>query len=294
MPSPPIRHAYAVKPWLKCSLRIGLLTIPVGLVSSKRTTSSGLRTLHSECLTPIELRAWCALHDRAVGPEELVKAFEVAPGQLLQLDEDELAALAPHDTREIRIATVVAAERLPHAVVESTYWLSPSEAPIGRRPYLLLAQVLEQAQVAAIARATVKAAEWVCAIRGTDGVLQLDRLVLHDERVSADPIKEQLEGIEVSEQELHLGRELLMSLFRAKGPTDADTTSEHRERVRALIDTRLAGGRIVAAPPPVEPPLQLPVGDLTDTLKNSIRDVRRRPARKAQAQAKRRPAKTAR
>lgn len=275
-----------MKPWLKCSLRVGQLAIPVGLASTSRKNQPVFRTLHRECLSPVELRAWCDPHDRPVPPEEAVKALEVAAGQYVPLEQEDLDALAPIDTREIRVTTVVGTEHVNTTVVEGSYWLTPSEAPVGRRPYVLLERVLNDADLVALCKAVVKGAEWACAVRAHQGALVLDRLVLQDDRVSADPIHEQLQGVEILEQELQLGRELLLSMFQRKGPRTGELASEHRDRVRHMLDIKLAGGTI--SQPAAEPaaPMQLPVADLTDTLRSSIRDLRRRPKAKPNRRAR--------
>lgn len=283
-----------MKPWLRMSLRVGTIAIPVGLASTKATSRGTIRKLHAECMTPVETRAWCDFHQQVLGPDDTVRAFEVAPGQLLPLTQDEVDALGPDDTREIRITSVVDSS---HATaVESSYWLTPSEAPVGRRPYVLLARVLARTELVALSRCVVKGSEWVCAIRAAGDVLVLDRLVLADERVTADPIEEQLKAVEVSEQELHLGTELVMSLFRKSGPRPGELTSPHRARVTDLIDRKLAGENIVtpAEQPAAAEPLQLPVGNLEELLRASIRDIRRRPAVKKKPHAKTRVRATAR
>lgn len=266
-----------MRPWLRMSLRVGTIVIPVGVASTKSSARSTIRKLHAECMTPVETRAWCEHHQRVLGPDDTVRAFEVAPGQLVPLTQAEIDALAPPDTREIRITSVV--DRAHAAAVEQSYWLTPSEAPVGRRPYLLLARVLATTELVALSRTVVKGSEWVCAIRAAGDALILDRLVLAEERVAADPIVEQLQTVEVSQQELHLGTELLMSLFRSKGPRPGELTSPHRARVSQLIDRKLAGDNIATPAEPERPqePLQLPVGNLEDLLRASIRDIRRRP-----------------
>lgn len=284
---------YRMKPWLRCSLRVGTLAIPVGLVSSKSDSKSTIKTLHADCNTPIGLRAWCEFHQQVVGPEDTIKAFEVAPGQLVPLSQAELDALAPADTREIWITSVV--DKTQAGPVEASYWLAPSEAPVGRRPYVLLARVLAKTECVAICRAIVKGGEWVCAIRADGNVLVLDRLIIAEERVQPDPIVDQLKTVEISEQELHLGTELVMGLFRKSGPRTGELSSPHRQRVSELLDRKVAGENIVtpAKPEATAEPMQLPVGNLEDILRASIRDIRRRPATKRKPQAKRKTRATA-
>jgi DNA end-binding protein Ku len=246
----------------------------------KTSARSTIRKLHNdpECMAPVEQRAWCEAHQQVVGPEDTVRAFEVVPGHYVLLSQEEVDALAPADTRELQITAVVDASYA--SAVESSYWLTPSEAPVGRRPYALLARVLARTELVALSRTNVKGSEWVCAIRSAGDVLILDRLVLAEDQVAADPIADQLQAVEISEQELLLGTELMMGLFRKNGPRAGELSSPHRQRVVDLIDRKLAGENIVSpTPPALTEPTQLPVGNLEDLLKASIRQVRKRPAR---------------
>ena len=83
------------------SLTFGLVSIPVGLAPATkpaaRQSDVSFRLLHRECLTPIKQKRWCPKHDREVGPDEIVKGWEVAKGQFVVVEEAELEALERHD-----------------------------------------------------------------------------------------------------------------------------------------------------------------------------------------------------
>ena len=74
------------------SLSFGLVSIPVGLAPATkpaaRQSDVSFRLLHRECLTPIRQKRWCPKHDREVGPDELVKGWEVAKGQYVVVVPD--------------------------------------------------------------------------------------------------------------------------------------------------------------------------------------------------------------
>lgn len=282
---------YDMKSWLTMSIRVGTLVIPVGLVSQQASPRSRMKKIHTACKTPVETRAWCEHHQKILGPEEVQVAFEVAAGQLIPLTHDEIKELSPTDNRELRITSVV--DRRHTAAVQASYWLTPvSDYAVGRRPYVLLARVLHATDLVALTRATVKASEWVCGIRAEGNVLVLDRLVLADDHVAADPIIDDVKTVDVADEEMQLGTELVMGLFRKNGPRPGELSSPHRERVTELIDRKLAGENIItpAAAAPAAEPTQLPTSDLASVLRESIRDVRRRPTtKKPGARSSRRP-----
>lgn len=259
-------------------LRFGRVTIPVGLVPARVDRGTGFRTLHRECGTPVNRRAWCAVHERVVEASELVSGYEVAEGQFVPIEESELEAIVPEASKDIEIRCLLDADRVDPAQVERTYFLSASETPIGRRPYVLLLRVLRDSKRAAIARLVYRGGEWVAAIRPhpTRELLLLHKLCFADELVDARPLELDLRDVELQDRELELGAELGAKLWRTK-PSAKIFESEHAVRVRVLVDAKLAGGEIVRAPAAPAEALTLPTADLSEQLRASLKKPKPRP-----------------
>src|SRR6188474_3844146 len=90
------------------SLSFGLVSIPVGLAPATkpaaRQSDVSFRLLHRECLTPIKQKRWCPKHDREVGPDELVKGWEVSKGEFVVVEDADLEAIEQQDdSRSIEI-----------------------------------------------------------------------------------------------------------------------------------------------------------------------------------------------
>src|SRR5438093_13532419 len=83
------------------SISFGLVNIPVGLALATtpkaKQSDVSFRTLHRECKTPIRQKRWCPTHEREVGPDELVKGWEVAKGEVVLVEDADLEANAQHD-----------------------------------------------------------------------------------------------------------------------------------------------------------------------------------------------------
>src|SRR5205809_808566 len=94
------------------SISFGLVNIPVGLALATtpkaKQSDVSFRTLHRECKTPIRQKRWCPTHEREVGPDEIVKGWEVAKGEFVIVDDADLEAIAQHDeSRSIDITRFV-------------------------------------------------------------------------------------------------------------------------------------------------------------------------------------------
>jgi DNA end-binding protein Ku len=251
------------------SLSFGLVTIPVGLAPATapkaRASDVTFRTLHRECGTPIKQKRWCPVHDREVPSEELVKGWEVSKGQFVIVEDADLEAIAQHDTsRAIEISRFVPLGEIDPMFFDRTYFLAPSSAEAQRKPYVLLLNAMKETGMGAIGRMVIRGNENLVLVRPKEDALVLETLFLAEDVRSQAEIDEAVEGIEVSEPELDLARQLIDSLVGEWEP--ADLQSEYRQNLREMLEAKLAGEEITAP----EPVAEAPVVDLMEALKKSV------------------------
>jgi DNA end-binding protein Ku len=228
-------------------LRLGEVAIPVGLASSVSEKETSFRLLHSkpDCLAPTSLRAYCAADGWMLSPDETVTAWEVAPGQFIQLDDDELAALRPADSHLVEISGFIPAEQLDPLLVKKRYHLAPSKSFVGQRPYRALAEAMHELDVVALTRFAQWSTEQLGAISSRGIVLELATLRFLEDLVQADEIADTLGDVTIAAGEHDLMAEVVSRYTRALKPDDL--ASEQRPRVRHLLEAKLAGEKIKAA-----------------------------------------------
>ncbi|MFL5920559.1 MAG: Ku protein [Gaiellaceae bacterium] len=251
------------------SLSFGLVTIPVGLAPATapkaRASDVTFRTLHRECKTPIKQKRWCPVHDREVPSEELVKGWEVSKGQFVIVEDADLEAIAQRDTsRAIEISRFVPLADVDPMFFDRTYFLAPSTAEAQRKPYVLLLDAMKETGMGAIGRMVIRGNENLVLVRPKGDALVLETLFLAEDVRSQAEIDEAVEGIQVSEPELDLARQLIDSLVGDWEP--ADLQSEYRQNLREMLEAKLAGEEITV-PEPVE---EAPIVDLMEALKKSV------------------------
>jgi DNA end-binding protein Ku len=251
------------------SLSFGLVTIPVGLAPATtpkaRASDVTFRTLHRECKTPIKQKRWCPVHDREVPNEELVKGWEVSKGQFVIVEDADLEAIAQHDTsRAIEISRFVPLAEVDPLFFDRTYFLAPSSAEAQRKPYVLLLNAMKETGMGAIGRMVIRGNENLVLVRPKGDALLLETLYLAEDVRSQAEIDEAVEGIEVSEPELDLARQLIDSLVGDWEP--AELHSEYREHLREMLEAKLAGEEITVP----EPVAEAPVVDLMEALRKSV------------------------
>jgi DNA end-binding protein Ku len=276
------------------SLSFGLVSIPVGLAPATkpaaRQSDVSFRMLHRECLTPIKQKRWCPKHDREIGPDEIVKGWEVAKGQFVLVEDEELEALNAHDdSRSIEIGRFVDAAEVDPIYFDRTYYLVPGQAPAARRPYVLLLNAMRETGMAAMGRFVQQGREKLCLIRPKGDALAMETLFLVADVYSQAEIEEAVEDTTLKDPELALARQVIESLAGDFDPKDLE--SDYRRDLRALLEAKLAGEDITAAPEPAE---EAPVIDLMEALKRSVADAKQaKGAAKGDGKSPARPRKRA-
>jgi DNA end-binding protein Ku len=265
------------------SLSFGLVNIPVGLALATspkaRASDVSFRQLHRECLTPIRQKRWCPVHDREVGPDEIVKGWEVAKGEFVVVEDADLEAIQlADDSRAIEINRFVALEQVDPVFFDRTYYLAPSNTVAQRRPYVLLLEALKETGMAAVGRFVLRGQETFCLIRPRGEALALETLFLAEDVRSQAEIEEAVGETQVRDAELELARQVIDSLVADFEPTELQ--SVYRSNLRELLEAKLAGQEI-KAPEPVEE--DAPVIDLMEALRASVAQSSKKsaPAKKA-------------
>jgi DNA end-binding protein Ku len=268
------------------SLSFGLVNIPVGLSPATkpaaRQSDVSFRQLHRECGTPIRQKRWCPVHDVEVGPDELVRGWEVSKGQFVVVEDAELEALetrAADSSRTIDITSFVRAEEVDPIWFDRTYYLVPAGAEAQRRPYVLLLEAMKEEGVAALGTFVLAGKEKLCLIRPKGEALVLETLFVQEDVKASDEIDEAVGASEVREPELALAKQIIAGLAAEFEP--AELRSEYRASLREMLEAKLEG-RELEAPEPA--PVETPVVDLMEALRASVAAAGK-PAGKAKAPA---------
>jgi DNA end-binding protein Ku len=266
------------------TISFGLLNVPVRMYSAVARRNIALREIRESDSARIKHRRVAEGTDEEVPYENIVKAYELSPGQYVPLSKDEMAALAPEKTRAIDVQDFVDIEEIDPMYFDSPYYLGPAES--AEKAYSLLASAMESSGKAAIARFVFRNKEHLSAIRANDGVLTLTTMRFHDEVVPPSELDDAFpdKKPKVAKKEQQMAEQLIDSLsteFEPDGYRD-----EYREQLLALIEQKAEGKEIVA--PEAETPKETKAPDLMAALEESIAAVKDKGA----ASAKSKPAKS--
>jgi DNA end-binding protein Ku len=265
------------------SISFGLLNVPIRMYSAVARRNIALREIRASDSSRIKHRRVAEGTDEEVPYDEIIKAYELTPGQYVPLTKDEMEALAPEKTRAIEVEDFVDLEEIDPIYFDSPYYLGPADG--AEKAYSLLARAMAASGKVAVAHFVLRNKEHLAAIRSDGKVLTLTTMRFADEVVPVaelDILPEK--AAKPAKREQEMAEQLIDSLS-----TDFDPSSykdEYREQLLALIERKAEGKEIVASE--AEPAKATKAPDLMAALEESIAAVKgkaKKPAKKAPKKA---------
>lgn len=255
----------------KGGISFGLVMIPVRLYAATEQKDIAFRQVHRADGGRIRFRRFCSVCGEEVPYEDVVKGYELSTGEMVVLDDEDLADLPLPTTKSIEVLHFAPAEQLDPILFNRSYFVEPEAA--GSRAYVLLRDALEQSGRIAIAQVALRQRESLATLRTRDGVLVLETLLWPDEvREASFPFLEQ--DIEVRPQELTMASSLIDSMT-----SDFDPDAHHdgyREALTEVVEAKVAGHELTQ-PSPVEVAAG-PSTSLADALRASLAAAQQAPA----------------
>ena len=219
------------------TLSVGVVHVPVKLYSATESKTVHFHEVHLEDGARIEHRRFCAKEDKEVPYEEVVKGHEVASGEYVVLDKDEIKAAAGGTGHVIEVDHFVLTADIDPVFFEKSYYLGSGEK--AKDAYRLLRDALERTGRAAVGRFTFHNREYVAIIRPLEGVLALHTLRLADEVVAGDEFELEAPRRGAGEREVKMAGQLVESLHQEFRPERYE--DEYREAVLGVIKRKAAG-----------------------------------------------------
>ncbi|WP_007027414.1 non-homologous end joining protein Ku, partial [Saccharomonospora iraqiensis] len=156
----------------KGTIGFGAFAVPVRAHTAVTEQSTGLTQVHTTDGGRIRYRRVCEVEDAEVPTTEIGKGVVAPNGDVVVLDEDDLAALTVPTTRSMRIHAFVPAGGIDPVRLGKSYYLEPE--PEAVKPYTLLGEALRRADRVAVVKVALRQRETLGVLRPHDRVLVLD------------------------------------------------------------------------------------------------------------------------
>jgi DNA end-binding protein Ku len=268
------------------SISFGLLNVPVRMYSAVARRNIALREIRESDSARIKHRRVAEGTDEEVPYDEIIKAYELTPGQYVPLTKEEMQSLAPEKTRAIEVQDFVDLGEIDPIYFDSPYYLGPADG--AEKAYALLAKAMGASGKVAICHFVLRNKEHLAGIRSDGKVLTLTTMRFADEVVPASELEILPEKeTKPAKREQEMAEQLIESLSTDFEPSHYK--DEYREQLLALIERKAEGKEIVASE--AEAPKATKAPDLMAALEESIAAVA---GRKGGSKAKSKSSSTSR
>lgn len=236
-------------------IRFGLVVIPVRLYVATESRSVAFRQLCRQHMAPIRLRRWCDVEEHEVPYSGLAKGYEISFETFVVVDDSDLEKLPLPSARTIEISEFVPLAGIQGALYyKAAYYVEPED--MGRKPYHLLRQALEETGAVAVAKVALRQREHLCVLQPAGDQLLMNTLRWPDEIRPAEGLKSLRSEVRLHPRELKMARSLVRNLAMERFDPN-----HHRDRygeaLREMVNAKIDGHQVVVAPTAPSPVMQL-------------------------------------
>jgi Ku protein len=252
------------------------VNVPVRVYTAVHEHRLRFHLVHATDDGPIGYEKVCKLEGEPVPDDEIVKAFEVAKGRLVHVEDEDFEAVRAEGAHTIELEDFVPYDQIDPTFFAHTYLVGPQEG--AEHAYALLVEAMEDSGLAAIGKFVLRSRQYLGCLRVRASALTLEQMHFADE---IDPP----EGIvpsrlpDVSRRELELAKGLIESLAGDWQPSKYEDT--YTDALRAAIARKQKGEDVHPVPEAEEeaPP------DLMEALRASMEAVRKSRGRSSRRSA---------
>ena len=223
----------------KGAVSFGLVSVPVKLYSATESHDISFRQVHAKDGGRIKYQRVCSIDGEEVPYAEIAKGYETDDGEMVILDDDDLAELPANSSREISVEKFVPSDQIDPMMFEKSYYLEPEKS--GLKPYALLRDALRESDRVAVVTVAIRTRMTPALLRVRDDVLVMQTLMWPDEIRTPDfgSLKDVQDP---KPQELEMARLLLDTLAGDYDPDDFE--DDYAEAVQTLVQAKLEGGEV--------------------------------------------------
>ncbi|MCZ4101097.1 non-homologous end joining protein Ku [Streptomyces sp. H39-C1] len=239
-----------MKPLWSGTVSFGLVSIPVKLGSTVSSHKIPFRQMHKADHGPVQYRKKCEVEDKVLDQDEIGRAYETPDGTLVEITDDELAAMPLPTAKTIEISGFLGMDCVP-----ATQYATP---------YVLMRQALARAGKAAVGKVAMHNREQLVLIYAYEDVLIAHTLHWPDEmKPSAEAAP--TAKVQLAENEI----DAAIALIDALGDADLDAyEDQYTAAVADMVRSKVEGAEVAPAGAPA--PAAGKVVDLMEALQASL------------------------
>ena len=247
----------------KGAISFGLVHIPVALYTATQDNDISFNQLHKEDYSRIRYKKTCAHCGKEVSTGDIVKGFEYDKDKYVVVTDDEFERIKTEKDKTIQILHFANLNQISPIYYDKTYHATPEVG--GEKAFELLRAAMMAEQKIAVGKTVMGNKETLLVIIPREDGILLETMFFADE---IKDLPKTYNKPDLVDAELEMAKKLIASMATPFDP--AQYKDEYQQRLRELIEQKIAGKEIVAASP--EP--QNNVINLMDALKASIEQTK--------------------
>jgi DNA end-binding protein Ku len=279
----------APRAYWKGYLKLSLVSCPVALFpASSEREKIRFHQINKATGNRIKYRKVDAETDEDVDTSDIVKGYEVGKGEYIELEPEELEAVAVESTRTLEIDEFVPRKEIDELYLNNPYYIVP-DGDVGQQAFAVIREAIRKEGMVALGRVVFTSREHVIALepRGK-GLLGITLRYPYEIR-KEDQYFDEIENEKIPKDMMELASHIVETKSGHFNPQKFE--DHYEEALKELLKKKQAGEKI-EAPKEREP---AKVISLMDALRRSVGAERstgggRKPARSS---AQRRTAKRA-
>ncbi|WP_409484490.1 Ku protein [Arsenicicoccus dermatophilus] len=227
----------------KGSVSFGLVTVPVRLYTATENHDLKFHQVRRSDGSRVRYKKVAEADGEEVPHTEIVKGYDTADGRTVIITEEELAALDSRSAKEISVEKFVPADQIDPLLLDKSYYLEPDRTAV--KPYALLREALAATDRMAVVTVSVRTRLSMAVLRVREDVIVMQTMLWPDE--VREPAFDVLDEIpEPTPREVAMADLLIESMVDDFEPNDYE--DDYHAAVQALVERKLAGGEVQAAP----------------------------------------------
>ena len=267
----------APRAYWKGYLRLSLVSCPIAIypATSEREKIS-FNQINKKTGDRIRYRKVDAETGEEVPSDQIVKGYEVAKGEYIEITDEELEAVALDSTKTIDIDEFVPKDEIDELYNIRPYYIAP-DGNVGQDAFVVIRDAIEQMKMVAIGRVVLTSREHVIAIAPRGKGLMGTLLRFPYEVRDAGEYFDDIPNVKLTKDMMDLARHIVETKRGHFKPQEFEDHYEHA--LKDLIEKKAKGLKI-------EAPKQEPTGkviNLMDALRRSVQAESSRAPRAAAA-----------
>lgn len=244
-------------------LKIGELSCPVALYTAASTSDRvSFHIINRKTGHRVSRQMLDSDTGKPVENDDIVKGYEVASGEYVFLDPDEVKAAVPESDKTLEFEAFIPCDGIDTIFLDRPYYLAPADKP-AQETFELIRKGLQEKGVAALAHTVLFRRYRTLLIRSSDEGMVASTLNYDYEVRPAKEIFSDIKSFKIEGEMLDLARHIIDT---KKGKFDPEKFDDRYEAALAeLIKAKIEGRKLKKKPKP-EPKK---VSSLMDALRQS-------------------------